>query len=198
MCAARVIGHALTALGRLERTPVSLIDEALRAAVTASGLNLRDLDGLVAMPSLSDPQFMMGHHVATAMGLMGHQNHGSSFCARTIDVGGAGPVAGLLQAVHMVEREGCHAVALVGGDAVCSMATADFLRRADEGTAAADKTRCDEADWVALPSPRAGLMAGLQSWWPARRCCRPAVWVTASRYWVVAKLADPYGRQRRT
>jgi hypothetical protein len=52
---------------------------------------------------------------------------------RTIDTGGAGPVSGLLEARRMVLSEGCDAVAVVAGDAVSSLDTADFLARADQG-----------------------------------------------------------------
>jgi len=52
---------------------------------------------------------------------------------RTIDTGGAGPVSGLLEARRMILSEGCQAVAVVAGDAVSSLDTAEFLKRADQG-----------------------------------------------------------------
>ena len=52
---------------------------------------------------------------------------------RTIDTGGAGPVSGLLEARRMILSEGCQAVAVVAGDAVSSLDTAEFLERADRG-----------------------------------------------------------------
>jgi hypothetical protein len=50
---------------------------------------------------------------------------------RTLDVGGAGPVAALLAAKHAIEHEGRRAVAIVAGDTVASVPTAEFLARAD-------------------------------------------------------------------
>jgi hypothetical protein len=50
---------------------------------------------------------------------------------RTLDVGGAGPVAALLAAKHAIEHEGRTAVAIVAGDAVASVPVAEFLARAD-------------------------------------------------------------------
>jgi hypothetical protein len=50
---------------------------------------------------------------------------------RTLDVGGAGPVAALLAAKHAIEHEGRKAVAIVAGDTVASVPVAEFLARAD-------------------------------------------------------------------
>jgi acetyl-CoA acetyltransferase len=50
---------------------------------------------------------------------------------RTLDVGGAGPVAALLAAKHAIEHEGRQAVAIVAGDTVASVPVAEFLARAD-------------------------------------------------------------------
>merc|ERR1712185_839625 len=100
---------------------------ALHNALISSGLKLGDLDGLVAVPSLSDPHFMEAHYLATRVGLLPHDG----VRVRTIDTRGAGPVSGLLEAVRMVKMERCQAVAVVAGDAVSSLDTAEFLQRAD-------------------------------------------------------------------
>eukprot|EP00879_Flechtneria_rotunda_P019422 GHRR01020400.1.p1 GENE.GHRR01020400.1~~GHRR01020400.1.p1 ORF type:complete len:370 (+),score=157.86 GHRR01020400.1:381-1490(+) len=50
---------------------------------------------------------------------------------RTVDVGGAGPIAALLAAKHAIEHEGCKAVAIVAGDTPASVPTAEFLAKAD-------------------------------------------------------------------
>ena len=47
--------------------------------------------------------------------------------------GGAGPVTGLLAADRMIRHQGCDLVAVVAGDAVSSLDTDDFLKRADAG-----------------------------------------------------------------
>ena len=125
---ARIVGHGMTRLGKLGATANELMQEALQAALGSSGLKLRELDGLVAVPSLSHPHFMEAHFLATRVGLLPN----SGVRVRTIDTGGAGPVSGLLEAVRMVQTERCQAVAVVAGDAVSSLDTAEFLQRADE------------------------------------------------------------------
>lgn len=116
------------------------MQEALERALGSAGLGLADLDGLVAVPSLSDPHFMEAHFLATQVGLLPRRG----VRVRTIDTGGAGPVSGLLEATRMVRSERCQAVAVVAGDAVSSLATDEFLRRADQG--------CRDPSGV-LPSP---------------------------------------------
>ena len=124
---ARIVGHGMTRLGKLGSSATELMQEALQMALASSGLKLRDLDGLVAVPSLSHPHFMEAHFLATRVGLLPH----SGVRVRTIDTGGAGPVSGLLEAVRMVQSERCQAVAVVAGDAVASLESSEFLRRAD-------------------------------------------------------------------
>jgi hypothetical protein len=109
---------------------VALMIEALRLALRDAKLGIADLDGLVALPSLMAPDFMIGHAVAQQVrALGGSPRCGAVSCTespnhpaitapqagltprkgvivRTIDVGGAGPCAALLQAKHMVESEG--------------------------------------------------------------------------------------------
>ena len=116
---ARIVGHGMTSLGKLGRSATSLMQEALEKALGSAGLKLRDLDGLVAVPSLSDPHFMEAHYLATRVGLLPH----TGVRVRTIDTGGAGPVSGLLEAVRMVRMERCQAVAVVAGDAGFNSAT---------------------------------------------------------------------------
>ncbi|CAE7497345.1 unnamed protein product, partial [Symbiodinium sp. CCMP2456] len=118
-----------TKLGKLGRPATELMQEALKKALTSAGLVMEELDGLIAVPSLSDPHFMEAHNLATQVGLLPRP----AVRVRTIDTGGAGPVSGLLEAVRMVKDERCQAVAVVAGDAVSSLNTEEFLRRADQG-----------------------------------------------------------------
>eukprot|EP00960_Hanusia_phi_P045477 757269-Hanusia_phi.AAC.7 len=85
-----------------------------------------------------------------ACNLFGHSER-RPFVAKTVDVGGASPVSMLLQATfmnvgtlanlvelqakHMVENEGYSTVAIVGGDAVSSLPSKEFLNRADDAFA---------------------------------------------------------------
>jgi len=136
----RIVGTGCTPLGALGQSASSLMESALHLALSASGLSMKHLDGLVAVPSLSHHRFMHAHALATATGMLPHRG----VRMRTIDTGGAGPISALLEAARMVRVERCNAVAVVAGDAVSSMPTADFLRRADAGCADPDGS---------LPSP---------------------------------------------
>jgi 3-oxoacyl-[acyl-carrier-protein] synthase III len=68
---ARIIGCGMTALrsGKAARghpsNAVALMVEALQLAVQDAGVNISDLDTLIALPSLmSEQHFMIGHAVA--------------------------------------------------------------------------------------------------------------------------------------
>eukprot|EP00924_Labyrinthula_sp_SR-Ha-C_P013974 augustus_masked-scaffold_5-processed-gene-19.61-mRNA-1 protein AED:0.19 eAED:0.19 QI:0/0/0/0.75/1/1/4/0/587 len=77
---------------------------------------------------------MQAHFLATKMDLLPSKD----FVCRTLDVGGAGPVTGLLEARRMILSENCKAVAVVAGDSVSSMSTKDFLEKADAGVSSAE------------------------------------------------------------
>ncbi|CAE7588549.1 unnamed protein product [Symbiodinium microadriaticum] len=110
------------------------MQDALHIALENAGLKIGHLDGLIAVPSLAEPRFMEAHYIATKTGLLPHKN----VSVRTIDTGGAGPISALLEADEMVIHEGCNLVAIVAGDAVSSLDTKEFLRRADMGCADPD------------------------------------------------------------
>ena len=111
------------------QTATELMQNALQAALANAGVRLRQLDGLVAVPSLSEPHFMEAHYLATRMGLLPSKG----VVVRTIDTGGAGPISGLLEADRMIRSEGLDLVAVVAGDAVSSLPSDVFLERADAG-----------------------------------------------------------------
>ena len=122
----RLVGTGVTRLGKRGMTATELMQEALEKALRSSKIELKDLDGLIAVPSLSHPHFMEAHYLATRVGLLPARDR----VVRTIDTGGAGPITALLEARRMVLNENCQAVAVVAGDAVASMDTASFLQRA--------------------------------------------------------------------
>lgn len=105
------------------------MQQALERALSNAGVRLRQLDGLIAVPSLSEPRFMEAHYLATKMGLLPSKG----VVVRTIDTGGAGPISGLLEADILIRTQGLDLVAVVAGDAVSSMPTDEFLKRADAG-----------------------------------------------------------------
>lgn len=105
----------------------SSMQQALHAALADARMSLRDVDGLIAVPSLAAPHFMEAHFVATQVGLLPSRN----VLVRTIDTGGAGPISAVLEAKRMITVEGRQVVAVVAGDAVASMPRDQFLERAD-------------------------------------------------------------------
>ncbi|KAL2915339.1 hypothetical protein HK105_205212 [Polyrhizophydium stewartii] len=133
MRSVRIIGTGMTRLNppagpRGHATPTQLMQQALQSALDSVGLDVRDLKGLIAIPSLAEPHFMEAHYLATQIGML----PGRSLIVRTVDTGGAGPVTGLLEAKRMVQMEGADLVAVVAGDAVKNLPSDEFLRRADQ------------------------------------------------------------------
>lgn len=126
---AHILGCGITKLGKLNQSASQLTIQALETALGNAGVKLKQLDGLIAVPSLSEPRFMQAHYLATQMNLLPHKG----VVCRTIDTGGAGPVSALLAAERLIRVEGLDLVAICAGDAVSSMNTADFLREADAG-----------------------------------------------------------------
>lgn len=124
---AHIVGCGLTPLGKLGLPASVLMRRAVERALAQAGLPLRELGGLVAIPSLSHPHFMEAHYLATQMGLLPRKD----VIVRTIDTGGAGPITGLLEAVRLIERGWCEVVAVAAGDAVSTLPTDEFLARAD-------------------------------------------------------------------
>ncbi|KAH6576237.1 hypothetical protein BASA60_004605 [Batrachochytrium salamandrivorans] len=130
----RIIGTGMTRLNPppsangSHATPSQLMQQSLGLALDSVGLCVRDLDGLIAIPSLAEPHFMEAHFLATQIGML----PGRSLVVRTVDTGGAGPVTGLLEAKRMVQMEGADLVAVVAGDAVKNLPSHEFLRRADQ------------------------------------------------------------------
>lgn len=86
-----IAGYGRTPLGKLGMSATELMKQSLESALSSASLCLKDLDGLIAVPSLSDPHFMEAHALATSTGLLPQQN----VMVRTLDTGGAGPVSGV-------------------------------------------------------------------------------------------------------
>ncbi|KAG9400117.1 hypothetical protein AC1031_011027 [Aphanomyces cochlioides] len=124
----RLISTGWTSLEKSTKSPVELMEEALTAATSAIGVQIKDIGGLIAVPSLADPHFMEAHYVASHMGMLPAKN----VVVRTVDTGGAGPITALLAAKRMVETEGVDCVAVVAGDAVRQLSGEEFLKRADQ------------------------------------------------------------------
>ncbi|KAJ3067527.1 hypothetical protein HDU98_009245 [Podochytrium sp. JEL0797] len=103
--------------------------QSLDLALASVGCKQTDITGLIAIPSLAAPHFMEAHYFGTQVGLL--PGSGRHVACRTIDTGGAGPVAALLSATRMVAEQGHDLVAVVAGDAVKGLDSKEFLKRAD-------------------------------------------------------------------
>src|SRR3989338_5557874 len=110
----RIVGVGMPPLGRLNRTVEDLQSEAVHKALADSGLNIKDLDGIVALPSLASTHFMPAQQIGTTLGILPRKN----FVCRSIDSGGAGPVSALFTASALIKNEWANTVAIIGGDAV--------------------------------------------------------------------------------
>ena len=56
----RIIATGMTPLNKLKRaSPADLMQSALFSALESTGLKVSHLDGLIAVPSLADPHFMV-------------------------------------------------------------------------------------------------------------------------------------------
>ncbi|MCU0693508.1 MAG: hypothetical protein MUF54_19130 [Polyangiaceae bacterium] len=81
---ATLVGTGMTPLGKLAARPTVLMRRALELALAQAGIALRQVDGLIAIPSLADPHFMEAHFLATQTGLLPRKD----VVVRTIDTGG--------------------------------------------------------------------------------------------------------------
>ena len=130
----------MTKLGKLNRPVNELMQEAMEAALSQAKVRLKDVDGLIALPALSEPRFMQAHYLGTKTGLLPHKG----VVCRTIDTGGAGPISAILEADRLIRTHSCDLVLVVAGDSVSSMDSQEFLKYADQG--------CNDPD-NPLPSP---------------------------------------------
>jgi acetyl-CoA acetyltransferase len=134
----RIVGIGTTKLGRLGRSATELAIAALNDALADAGMTSNELQGFIAVPSLSNPHFMQAHHLATAAGLLPRTH----MTVRTIDTGGAGPISAIATANNMIRSEWAETVAIVASDAVLSLDNKEFAQRADNSVAGSN-----------LPSP---------------------------------------------
>lgn len=128
---ARIISAAYTKPAtKTNQTVYELIKSSLISALNSTDLTLSHLDGLITVPSLAEPKFMEAHSLATKLNLFPNPR----FHAKTIDVGGAGPVSCLLEAKRLITQKEHHLVAVVAGDTITSLSPSEYLKRAESGT----------------------------------------------------------------
>lgn len=129
----RIVGTGMTKVGRLGKPAEQLAIEALQVALRDAEMTQSDLQGIVAVPSLSNPQFMQGHYIATVAKLLP-----GKMVVRTVDTGGAGPISALSTASALIRSEWCETVAVVASDSVLSLSSAEFAARASNSVAGTD------------------------------------------------------------
>jgi acetyl-CoA acetyltransferase len=123
----RIVGCGATRVGRLNRSATDLAIESIHLALNDAGIAQSDLQGLIAVPSMSNPHFMQAHYLATMAGLL----PAKKMIVRTIDTGGAGAISALATAAHMIRQEWCETAIIVASDAVLSLEDKEFSSRAD-------------------------------------------------------------------
>mmetsp|Transcript_42932 Transcript_42932/g.96486 ORF Transcript_42932/g.96486 Transcript_42932/m.96486 type:complete len:437 (+) Transcript_42932:19-1329(+) len=129
----RIVGVGRTPVGRLGLSAVELAKQALDAALKDAGFSplsmqqeAQELHGLIAVPSLSDPSFMQAHQYASRLGLFPSRR----LVVRTVDTGGAGPISAISEALPMIQNGWADTIAILASDAVLSLDSKEFERRA--------------------------------------------------------------------
>ena len=70
----RLVATGWTSLSKTTKSPADLMQDALLSATASIGVQLSDIGGIIAVPSLADPHFMEAHYVATHMGILPAKN----------------------------------------------------------------------------------------------------------------------------
>ncbi len=59
----RILGVGMTRLGKSGLSASELMQKALELALSNAGVNMKQIDGLIAVPSLAEPHFMEAHYI---------------------------------------------------------------------------------------------------------------------------------------
>jgi acetyl-CoA acetyltransferase len=109
---AAIVGVADTEVGRLPHTTTfGLTAAAAGAALADAGMDWGEIDGLITTEPLIGAFSRHAVALAEALGIAEQLEH----CA-TVKLGGASPLAGLVDAFRLVETGACRAVLLVAAD----------------------------------------------------------------------------------
>lgn len=134
---AYIIGVGITPVGKLNRSPYDLMFEALNKALNDanntggnSGVNMSDIDSIVSMPCFGDFRAMTAHHFATQYELFSDENgRKRALHVKTIDCGGATPIAALIEAKDSIECGRFDCVAVVCADIIASIPIETMLKQ---------------------------------------------------------------------
>lgn len=123
---ASIIGVGNTKIGKLNPISINaLLKEALDKALADAKIKIRELEGLIVCPALSEPKFMAAHDFANYLQI----SENLKFCS-SIDTGGASPVSALILAKRLVETKVLRKIAIVAGDYILSLGTKALLEKA--------------------------------------------------------------------
>lgn len=127
----RIVGIGRTAIGALKRDSTDLAREAVQLALASANMKPKDVDMLIATPSLSSPHFMQAHYLATKLNFV---KENPQMVLKTIDTGGASPISGIGMAVEQLRSPSrrINTAVIVSSDAVHSLASAEFAKRSNE------------------------------------------------------------------
>lgn len=133
----RIVSLGMTGLGKFKLPATELMYQALIKSTIKDSWNAfdfdkNDIDTVIAIPSLSEPHFMMAHYFSTKYNIFKSRSekNKTSF-SKTIDLGGAGPISAVIEADRLIKSGQSEVVAIVAGDAIGSMPTSEFLKAAD-------------------------------------------------------------------
>ncbi|KAG5509207.1 hypothetical protein GH5_06287 [Leishmania sp. Ghana 2012 LV757] len=126
----RLVGVGRTAIGALKRDSTDLAREALALAFAEANISAKDIDALIATPSLSSGHFMQAHYLATKFQLTAAN---PTMLFKTIDTGGASPISSIGAALDLFRRmQDLNIAVVVSSDAVHTLSSAEFAKRSNE------------------------------------------------------------------
>ncbi|KPI83761.1 putative sterol carrier protein [Leptomonas seymouri] len=126
----QLVGIGRTAIGALKRDSADLAREALQLAFADARIAAKDVDALIATPSLSSGHFMHAHYLATTFQLT---SANPKMLLKTVDTGGASPISAIGAAMDLFRRmPQLQTTVIVASDAVHSLPSAEFAKRSNE------------------------------------------------------------------
>jgi acetyl-CoA acetyltransferase len=137
LSSAYIIGVGITPVGKLNRSPYDLMFEALNKALNDANntggnscISMSDIDSIVSMPCFGDFRAMTAHHFATQYELFSDENRRKRVLhVKTIDCGGATPIAALVEAKDSIRCGRFDCVAIVCADIIASIPIETMLKQ---------------------------------------------------------------------
>ncbi|KAG5482806.1 hypothetical protein LSCM1_06836 [Leishmania martiniquensis] len=126
----RLVGVGRTAIGALQRDSTDLARDALKLAFAEANVSAKDIDALIATPSLSSGHFMQAHYLATKFQIT---TANPAMLLKTIDTGGASPISSVAAALDLFHRmPHLNTAVVVSSDAVHTLSSSEFAKRSNK------------------------------------------------------------------